>query len=245
LGFDQAKQRLAQVRGPEAFSLSIDPLPGAFDDRFSRGSSDLFAVTIGVVFVGFAVLFAGDFFVGAVAERLVLRQAAHADPRGFLLGFDLERLVIGFKDFSHGYEINLQALAKQERSSPLRLSATCAGERFGKRSLFRLFDLCESDRLFAVLFRDDPFRDDLRIFLTDLVVKVFRYLIVVGQDDLLLAARVPDLDRHLTGCGLLQFTFRANGFAGDFGVPRIQRQLERSEEGETERYDGFHLGVWG
>jgi hypothetical protein len=112
--------------------------------------------------------------------------------------------------------------------------------RLRNQRLLGLFNLCESDRLLAILFRDDPFRNDLGIFLADLVVKVLRHIVVVGQDDLFLATGVLDPDRHLTCVDDLQFTFRADGFPGDFDVPRVERRLESGQEGENERCDCFH-----
>ena len=59
-------------------------------------------MTFGVVFVGLAVFFSGSAFMGAVAEGLVPGESAHADPDGFFLRLDFERLIVGFQDFSHG-----------------------------------------------------------------------------------------------------------------------------------------------
>ena len=58
-------------------------------------------MAFGVVLVDFAFFLGGDGFVGAVAEGLVLGEAAHANPDGFFLGLDFERAEIGFQDFAH------------------------------------------------------------------------------------------------------------------------------------------------
>jgi hypothetical protein len=58
-------------------------------------------VSFGIVFVGFTVFLIGNFFVRPVAERLIFREAAHANPDGLLLRFNLEGLLIEFNDFAH------------------------------------------------------------------------------------------------------------------------------------------------
>ena len=54
-----------------------------------------------VVFVRLPILFVGGLLMRAVAIRLVLREAAHADEDRLSLRFDFQRLVGGFQDFSH------------------------------------------------------------------------------------------------------------------------------------------------
>jgi hypothetical protein len=64
--------------------------------------SDFVAMAFRVVFVSFAVFLVPRGLVRAIAERLVLRQAAHANPDGFLLRFDFKRPPIRLQNFSHG-----------------------------------------------------------------------------------------------------------------------------------------------
>lgn len=63
--------------------------------------SDFATMAFSVVFVGLAVFFIGYLFVGAVAEGLVLGQAAHADEYRTGLRFDFKWLFIVFDDFAH------------------------------------------------------------------------------------------------------------------------------------------------
>jgi hypothetical protein len=63
----------------------------------------------GIVFVNLPILFARYRFVRAVAIRLVFGKAAHADEDRFLLGLNLERLLVGFQDFAHGLSLPLKA----------------------------------------------------------------------------------------------------------------------------------------
>jgi len=73
----------------------------AFDEGFQATISDLLAMPFSIVLVGFPIFLSRDFLMGAVTVRLILRQTAHADPHRFLLGFDLERLLVGLENFSH------------------------------------------------------------------------------------------------------------------------------------------------
>ena len=58
-------------------------------------------MTFRVVIVSLAVFFIGRLFVRAVAEGLIFRKAAHANPDRSLLRFDLERLLVVFYYASH------------------------------------------------------------------------------------------------------------------------------------------------
>ena len=46
----------------------------------------------------------------SVAKWLVLGESTHANPRGFLLWLDFERLAGGFKDFSHVESLGIEML---------------------------------------------------------------------------------------------------------------------------------------
>jgi hypothetical protein len=63
--------------------------------------SDFVAMSFCVVFVKFAFSLVSRGFVRPVAERLVFRQTAHANPDGFLLRFDFKRSVVRFYDSAH------------------------------------------------------------------------------------------------------------------------------------------------
>ena len=58
-------------------------------------------MSFGIVLVSLAVFFVPRRLVRAIAERLVLRKAAHANPDGLLLRFYFERLPIRLQNFSH------------------------------------------------------------------------------------------------------------------------------------------------
>ena len=54
-----------------------------------------------VVFVSLAVSFIPGLFMRTVAEWLILRQAAHADPNRFVLRLYFERTLVSFDHFAH------------------------------------------------------------------------------------------------------------------------------------------------
>ena len=58
-------------------------------------------MTFRVVFVRLAVFLVPGGLVRAVAERLVLRKTAHANPDRFLLRFDFKRSFVRLQYFAH------------------------------------------------------------------------------------------------------------------------------------------------
>jgi len=58
-------------------------------------------MSFGIVLVGLAVFLIAGSLVRSVAERLIPRKAAHANPNGFLLRLDLERSLVGFQNSAH------------------------------------------------------------------------------------------------------------------------------------------------
>jgi hypothetical protein len=58
-------------------------------------------MSFGIVFVSFAVFLVLGSLVRSIAERLVFRKAAHANPNRLLLRFDFQRSLIRFKDSTH------------------------------------------------------------------------------------------------------------------------------------------------
>jgi len=69
--------------------------------RCQRSALHFVAMPFRVVFVGLAVFFVTRGFVRSITERLILRQAAHANPDRFLLGFDFKRSFVRFQNFAH------------------------------------------------------------------------------------------------------------------------------------------------
>lgn len=63
--------------------------------------SNFVAMPFRVVFVKLAFSLVSRGFVRSVAEGLVFRQAAHANPDGFLLRFDFKRSVVRFYYSAH------------------------------------------------------------------------------------------------------------------------------------------------
>ena len=55
-----------------------------------------------IVFISLAVFLVPGRLMRAIAEGLVLGQAAQANPDGLLLRFDFKRPLIRLQDFSHG-----------------------------------------------------------------------------------------------------------------------------------------------
>jgi hypothetical protein len=89
--------RLSTREGLSRYQVQFDPEkkdPGQVLAEFPT-------VTVFVVLVGFAVLFIPGLFMGSIAIRLILAQAAQADPNRLVLGLYLERSLVGFEDFAH------------------------------------------------------------------------------------------------------------------------------------------------
>lgn len=63
-------------------------------------------MSFGVVFVSLADFLIPGGLVRSIAEGLVFRETAHANPNGFLLRFDFKRPLVGFQDSAH--DMNLK-----------------------------------------------------------------------------------------------------------------------------------------
>jgi uncharacterized membrane protein AbrB (regulator of aidB expression) len=63
--------------------------------------SNFMAMPFRVVLVSLAIFFVARGLVRAVAEGLVFRKAAHANPDRFLLRHDLKRPLVRLNDFAH------------------------------------------------------------------------------------------------------------------------------------------------
>ena len=70
--------------------------------RAPRSNLHFVTMPVGIVFISLAVFLVPGRLVRAIAERLVLGQAAHANPDGLLLWFDFKRSAIRLQNFSHG-----------------------------------------------------------------------------------------------------------------------------------------------
>lgn len=73
----------------------------SFPDFERKRSVEFLPMTFLVVQVGFAGCFVPGHFVRSVAKRLILGQAAHANPNRFILRLNLERSLVGFENFAH------------------------------------------------------------------------------------------------------------------------------------------------
>src|ERR671930_1038581 len=62
---------------------NVLPQGETINSNSSSMHSHLVAVAFGIVLVSLAVSFIGHSFVRSIAERLVFRKAAHANPNGF------------------------------------------------------------------------------------------------------------------------------------------------------------------
>jgi hypothetical protein len=58
-------------------------------------------MSFGVVFVSLADFLIPGGLVRSIAEGLVFRETAHANPNGFSLRFDFKRPVVGLYDSTH------------------------------------------------------------------------------------------------------------------------------------------------
>ena len=70
-----------------------------------------------VVLVGLAIFLVPGGFVRAVAERLVLGKAAHANPDRLRLRFDFQRSLIRFQNSAHGVKLMRPAWRWQVRQA--------------------------------------------------------------------------------------------------------------------------------
>ena len=73
----------------------------SFPDFERKRSVEFLPMAFLVVQVGLASCFVPGHFVRSVAKRLILGQAAHANPNRFILRLNLERSLVGFENLAH------------------------------------------------------------------------------------------------------------------------------------------------
>jgi hypothetical protein len=58
-------------------------------------------MSFGIIFVSLAIFLIPGRLVRSIAEGLIFRETAHANPNGFSLRFDFKRPVVGLYDSTH------------------------------------------------------------------------------------------------------------------------------------------------